>query len=87
MSRQLATMVSAGLTLVRGARRARRPDRVQAASRGHAGRCSGCQQGSSLSSSLEKLPKIFPPLYIAMVRAGEVGGQLDLVPPQALGHT
>jgi type IV pilus assembly protein PilC len=32
-----------------------------------------------LSTSLEKLPKVFPPLYIAMVRAGEVGGQLDLV--------
>jgi type IV pilus assembly protein PilC len=28
---------------------------------------------------LEKLPKVFPPLYIAMVRAGEVGGQLDSV--------
>ncbi len=37
------------------------------------------EQGSSLSTSLEKLPKVFPPLYIAMVRAGEVGGQLDSV--------
>jgi type IV pilus assembly protein PilC len=37
------------------------------------------EQGSSLSTSLEKLPKVFPPLYIAMVRAGEVGGQLDEV--------
>jgi type IV pilus assembly protein PilC len=32
-----------------------------------------------LSSAHEKLPKIFPPLYISMVRAGEVGGSLDLV--------
>ena len=79
MSRQLATMVAAGLTLVRALsvladqieskplREAMLQVRLDV------------EQGSSLSSSLEKLPKVFPPLYIAMVRAGEVGGQLDAV--------
>ena len=37
------------------------------------------EQGSSLSGALEKHPKVFGPLYIAMIRAGEAGGQLDEV--------
>lgn len=79
MSRQLATMVAAGLTLVRALgvladqieskplREAMLQVRTEV------------EQGSALSSALEKIPKVFPPLYIAMVRAGEVGGQLDSV--------
>ena len=79
MSRQLATMVAAGLTLVRALgvlagqieSKPLREAMLQVRQE--------VEQGSSLSTSLEKLPKIFPPLYIAMVRAGEVGGQLDSV--------
>jgi type IV pilus assembly protein PilC len=79
MSRQLATMVAAGLTLVRALgvladqieSKPLREAMLQVRRE--------VEQGSSLSTSLEKLPKVFPPLYIAMVRAGEVGGQLDSV--------
>ncbi len=79
MSRQLATMVAAGLTLVRALgvladqieSKPLREAMLQVRQE--------VEQGSSLSTSLEKLPKIFPPLYIAMVRAGEVGGELDSV--------
>jgi type IV pilus assembly protein PilC len=79
MSRQLATMVAAGLTLVRALgvladqieSKPLREAMLQVRQE--------VEQGSSLSTSLEKLPKVFPPLYIAMVRAGEVGGQLDEV--------
>ena len=79
MSRQLATMVAAGLTLVRALgvladqieSKPLREAMLQVRQE--------VEQGSSLSTSLEKLPKMFPPLYIAMVRAGEVGGQLDSV--------
>lgn len=79
MSRQLATMVAAGLTLVRSLgvladqieSKALRDAMIQVRA--------DVEQGTLLSSALEKLPKIFPPLYIAMVRAGEVGGSLDLV--------
>jgi general secretion pathway protein F len=35
--------------------------------------------GSSLAEALEAHPKIFPKLYVNMVRAGEVGGFLDSV--------
>ena len=37
------------------------------------------REGSSFSDALQKHPKIFPQLYINMVRAGEAGGVLDVV--------
>ncbi|MEQ8764899.1 MAG: type II secretion system F family protein [Planctomycetota bacterium] len=33
--------------------------------------------GSDMSKALEKHPKVFPNIYVNMVRAGEVSGQLD----------
>src|ERR1019366_4609126 len=79
MSRQLATMVAAGLTLVRAL--SVLADQIESKPLREAMLQvrQDVEQGSSLSTSLEKLPKVFPPLYIAMVRAGEVGGQLDSV--------
>ena len=79
MSRQLATMVAAGLTLVRAL--SVLADQIESKPLRDAMLQvrQDVEQGSSLSTSLEKLPKVFPPLYIAMVRAGEVGGQLDSV--------
>ena len=79
MSRQLATMVAAGLSLVRALNvisdqiesKPLRLAMIQVRE--------DVEQGSLLSAALEKLPKIFPPIYIAMVRAGEVGGALDVV--------
>ncbi|MBI2268476.1 MAG: type II secretion system F family protein [Candidatus Blackburnbacteria bacterium] len=38
---------------------------------------SDIEGGSSLSAALEKHPKIFSPVYIALVKAGEGGGVLD----------
>ena len=35
------------------------------------------KNGNSLSSALSKYPKIFPPIYIAMVRTGEESGMLQ----------
>ena len=37
------------------------------------------REGGSFSDSLQKHPKVFPKLYINMIRAGEVGGVLDVV--------
>jgi type IV pilus assembly protein PilC len=79
MSRQLATMVAAGLTLVRSL--GVLADQIESKPLREAMLQvrSDVEQGTLLSAALEKLPKIFPPLYISMVRAGEVGGSLDLV--------
>ncbi len=76
-SRQFATMIDAGLTLVRAlgvlADQATNPtlSRTVTAVR------NDVEQGSSLSTALSKHPKVFSSLYIAMVRAGEAGGALD----------
>lgn len=35
--------------------------------------------GSSFSEALQKHPKVFPKLYVNMIRAGEAGGVLDVV--------
>jgi general secretion pathway protein F len=37
------------------------------------------REGSSFSDALQKHPKIFPRLYVNMIRAGEAGGVLDVV--------
>jgi general secretion pathway protein F len=37
------------------------------------------REGSSFSEALQKHPKVFPRIYVNMVRAGEAGGVLDIV--------
>ena len=37
------------------------------------------REGSSFSDALAKHPRIFPKLYVSMIRAGEAGGVLDVV--------
>lgn len=37
------------------------------------------REGSSFSDALSKHPKVFPKLYVNMIRAGEAGGVLDVV--------
>jgi general secretion pathway protein F len=39
----------------------------------------GIREGSSFSDALQRHPKIFPRLYVNMIRAGEAGGLLDIV--------
>ncbi|HET6351950.1 MAG TPA: type II secretion system F family protein [Coriobacteriia bacterium] len=44
------------------------------------------EAGQSLSDSLAKHPKVFPPIFINMVRAGETGGVLDEVLNRVADH-
>lgn len=37
------------------------------------------REGNSFSEALQKHPKIFPKIYVSMIRAGEAGGVLDVV--------
>ena len=76
-SRQLATMVNSGLTLVRALSILEEQTENGELSRIVGEVRSLVEQGSSLSASLEKHPKIFGHLYVSMIRAGEVGGALD----------
>jgi type IV pilus assembly protein PilC len=76
-SRQLSTMVSSGVTILRaltvleGQTKSKLLQTTLAAVR------RDVEAGLLLSSALERHPKIFNTLYVAMVRAGEAGGVLE----------
>jgi len=78
-SRQFATMINSGLSLLRsltilGEQTSnRRLGEVILQVRAEV------EQGTSLSAALAKHPKVFNRLYVSMVRAGEIGGFLDQV--------
>jgi type IV pilus assembly protein PilC len=78
-SRQFATMINAGLSLMRAlsilAEQTENPElaRVNAEVR------NDVEAGQSLSAAMGKFPKVFPPLMVNMCKAGEVGGFLDAV--------
>ncbi len=44
------------------------------------------EAGQSLSDALSKHPKVFPPIFVNMVRAGETGGVLDEVLNRVADH-
>ena len=78
-SRQFATMINSGLSLLRaltilGEQTSnRRLGEVIIQVRAEV------EKGTSLSAALARYPKIFNRLYVSMVRAGEIGGFLDQV--------
>jgi type IV pilus assembly protein PilC len=77
MTRQLSTMISAGLTLMRAlgilAEQTQNKRFAEVLSKV----VHDVEGGGSLSDSMAKHPTEFPPLMINMVRAGETGGFLD----------
>ena len=79
MSRQFATMINSGLSMLRSlsilAEQTANPELAKVlveVSR-------DVETGGALSTSLAKHPNVFPPLMVNMCRAGEVGGFLDQV--------
>lgn len=78
-TRQLATLLHAGLPLVRSLRVLERQQR-NAAFRWTLGAVGAAVAGGAdFSASLRRHPRVFSPLYASMVRAGEAGGKLDVV--------
>ncbi|MBI5158151.1 MAG: type II secretion system F family protein [Acidimicrobiia bacterium] len=77
ISRQLATMVNSGLTLIRALNILEQQTENPLLAEIIADVRTRVEQGSSLSASMEAHPKVFNHLYVSMVRAGEVGGALD----------
>jgi type II secretory pathway component PulF len=77
MSRQMATMIGAGLSLIRtlGILADQTENKELARVLGRVG--GEIERGLSLSESMGKHPTVFPPLMIHMIRAGEAGGFLD----------
>lgn len=76
-TRQMATMVSAGLSLIRTLTIIAEQTDNQALARLYGQVRADVETGASMSSALRKHPRTFPPLMINMVRAGETGGFLE----------
>jgi type IV pilus assembly protein PilC len=78
-SRQFATMVNSGLSMLRClyVLEEQTPNKKLAKVIGEIR--ADVEAGISLSDALEKHPKVFSRLYVSMVRAGEIGGILDEV--------
>ncbi|HEX4364108.1 MAG TPA: type II secretion system F family protein [Solirubrobacteraceae bacterium] len=77
MTRQLATMVSSGMTILRAlyVLEAQTENKKLAAQLVEVRK--DVEAGLPLSDALERHPKTFNPLYVAMTRAGETGGLLE----------
>jgi len=78
-TRQLSTLVNAGLPILRALRileEQQKPGMLRVAIRLVA---EDVEAGSTLSEAMARHPKAFDMLYTNMVRAGELGGVLDII--------
>jgi len=78
-TRQLATLVNAGLPLMRGIEVLKRQMRDASMKEALNGIGENIAAGGTFSESLTAYPKIFDKLYVNMVKAGEAGGVLEVV--------
>ncbi|PVU81103.1 type II secretion system F family protein [Cellulomonas sp. WB94] len=79
MARQLATMINAGLSLIRALAILADQTESKPLAKVLAQVRNDVETGISFSAALSKHAAVFPPLMINMVKAGEVGGFLDQV--------
>src|SRR5687767_14012471 len=78
-TRELANLLAAGLSLSRALHLLRREASHPAAKNVWSKVHDDVVGGTSLADSLNKFPKTFSSVYVAMVRAGEAGGFLPIV--------
>jgi len=78
-TRQLATLVDAGLPLLRGLRVLEKQERSANLKRVISDLAVAIEGGSTFSEGLAQHPKVFNRLYVNMVKAGELGGVLEVV--------
>ena len=79
ISRQLASMTSAGLSLVRALYILQEQQEKPKAKRVLLDIYEEVQKGKSFSEVLESKPGVFPDLFVSMVAAGEASGTLDQI--------
>ena len=78
-TRQLATLVNAGLPLMRGIEVLKRQMKDAQMAEALTGISENIAAGGTFSEALTAYPKIFDNLYVNMVKAGEAGGVLEVV--------
>jgi len=77
MTRQLATMVQSGMTILRALYVLEAQTENKMLTEAIVAVRKDVEAGLPLSDALERHPKIFSPLFVSMTRAGETGGMLD----------
>ena len=77
MTRQLSTMVSSGMTILRALYVLEAQTENEQLVEVITSVRKDVEAGLALSDALERHPKIFSPLFVAMTRAGETGGMLE----------
>jgi type IV pilus assembly protein PilC len=78
-TRQLATLIDSGLPLLRGLNVLANQEPNPVLKHTVVSLADSVQTGSTFSESLAQHPKVFNKLYVNMVKAGELGGVLELV--------
>ena len=78
-TRQLATLIDAGLPLLRGLTVLAKQEKDPVLQKTINALADAVQSGSTFSESMAQHPLVFNKLYINMVKAGELGGVLELV--------
>jgi type IV pilus assembly protein PilC len=78
-TRQLATLIDAGLPLLRSLNTLSKQERNPVMRSTMANLASSVESGSTFSEALAQHPNIFNKLYVNMVKAGELGGVLEIV--------
>ena len=78
-TRQLSTMVSAGLPIVRSFQILEEQTRSPMLRRAVGDIRTNLEGGMALNDCMAQHPKIFSPMYVSMVKAGETGGALDTI--------
>jgi len=76
-SRQLATMVTSGMSIMRALQVLETQTGSKMLKEAVAGVRHDVEAGLLLSDAMGRHPRVFGPLYVAMVRAGETGGVLE----------
>jgi type IV pilus assembly protein PilC len=77
-TRQLATLIEAGMPLLRGLRTLYEQEENPALKRIIGELADSIEGGGSLSEGMAQHPKVFDRLYVNMTKAGEVGGVLEI---------
>ena len=78
-TRQLATMVGAGLSLLESLDVLTHQADSKGMKAALAKLVEAVRGGSDLSAAMEQCPKVFNHLYVSMVKAGEISGQMDII--------
>src|SRR3954470_4991813 len=78
-TRQLATLIDAGLPLLRGLNVLAKQEKDSVLKNTINKLADSVQGGSTFSEGLAQHPRIFNDLYVNMVKAGELGGVLEVV--------